>query len=199
MVDYGTISGTECINTLPLSNRHFWRMTMPAQILTQSRLKELLHYDPVTGIFTWATKRKYVAANIGDVAGGINGDGYIQIKLDTVLHQAHRLAFLYVNGKFPTSQVDHINHVRADNRFNNLRKCTNRENTQNQGVSSNNTSGVTGVSWHVCNNNWNVIIGVNMKSVYVGSYSNFDDAVSARKAAEVKHGFHENHGKFMDQ
>lgn len=88
--------------------------------LTQERLKELLHYEPETGVFTWLVKpANWIKA--GTVAGTIHARGYIYIKSNGKKYAAHRLAFLYMEGSFPEDQVDHINRERADNRWVNLR------------------------------------------------------------------------------
>ena len=92
-------------------------------MLTSSRLKSLLDYDPDTGVFFW--KR-------GKIAGTPDKDGYIQIQIDGKIYKAHRLAFLFQNGSFPTGQVDHKNMEPADNRFCNLRNATPSENRANE-------------------------------------------------------------------
>lgn len=105
--------------------------------LTQERLKEILHYDLRTGIFTWivATARRI---SIGDAAGCVNtSDHYIYIRIDGKLYAAHRLAFLYVEGAFPPEEVDHINQVRSENHFGNLRHATRRQNSHNRSVGAN--------------------------------------------------------------
>lgn len=164
---------------------------MTAQILTQKELKELLHYCPDTGIFTWLVARGRVS--IGHIAGQLM-DGYTSIRIDRRMYRAHRLAWLYVTGNFPADQLDHINHVRDDNRFFNLREATDQVNGMNKSISSRNTSGVTGVYKHACGK-WQVEIRDKKRYVYGGIYADFFDAVCVRKAAEVMYGYHENHGK----
>ena len=79
--------------------------------LTQDRLKELLHYDPDTGVFTWIQKpAPRGRAIIGSVAGGLKQHGYITIGINQREYYAHRLAWLYVYGEWPEDQIDHINH-----------------------------------------------------------------------------------------
>lgn len=93
----------------------------------------------------------------------------------------HRLV-MNVSDQF---QIDHINHKRYDNRKNNLRIVTNSQNSMNKGLQSNNTSGVTGVSFY--NNMWNAEIRYNQKKYYLGSFDNKEDAIKARKEAEEKY------------
>jgi hypothetical protein len=106
-------------------------------MLNQKTLKKYLNYDPETGVF----KRKINSgkAKIGDVAGGINGSGYICIRINSVKYRAHRLAWLYVHGKFPDNQIDHINRVKNDNRIDNLRDVTQSVNARNRDLLSTNT------------------------------------------------------------
>lgn len=98
--------------------------------LTQARLKELLHYNPETGVFTRLVSLNF-AVKVGDVAGSLMKKGYWAIGVDKTKHKAHRLAWLYVHGVWPKDQVDHINGVKTDNRIENLREATNAENSQN--------------------------------------------------------------------
>lgn len=83
--------------------------------------------------------------------------------------------------------VDHINHMKNDNRKNNLRIASRTENNRNVQLSSNNTSGTTGVRWHKVCEKWIANITVNKKLLHLGYYDNFEDAVSARKEAEEKY------------
>lgn len=99
-------------------------------MITQDRLRELLHYDPDTGIFTRLVSTGW-RGKVGDVAGYKNPDGYLVIMIDYKLYLAHRLAWLYTYGRFP-EVTDHINGVRDDNRIVNLREVTNWENAQNK-------------------------------------------------------------------
>ena len=151
--------------------------------LTAEKLRELLHYDPETGIFT----RKVSTANrvkVGDVAGCLRGDGYLSIMLQRRLYQAHRLAWLHTYGEWPTGQIDHINRVRTDNRISNLRDVTHKQNHQNRSKPSSNTSGHPGVCWHKLNSRWVAQIKHNQKPIHLGYFSTIEEAVAARKAAE---------------
>lgn len=99
--------------------------------LTQARLKEILHYDPDTGIFTRRLDRGPNAPK-DSVAGTPDKNGYIVIKVDFTQYKAHRLAWLYIYGVWPNNQIDHINHIVDDNRIVNLRDVTNSENQANR-------------------------------------------------------------------
>jgi len=167
---------------------------MTDQILTQERLKELLHYNPETGVFTWIAKVAQ-GVNVGDIAGSTDTYGHIQIKIKYKIYLAHRLAFLYMTGAFPPVHTDHINHNPADNRWLNLRPVTHQENHHNRIISENNTSGINGVSWMKRNKKWRVRINIDGKLVHLGLYRELSDAAKARKEAEIKYGYHENHGQ----
>ncbi|WP_276118384.1 HNH endonuclease [Pararhizobium qamdonense] len=118
--------------------------------LTHERLLELLHYDPETGVFTWRVDRwrgrgmGVLAAAAGSVAGSVNGDGYVCIKIDGENHKAHRLARFYVTGEWPRAMVDHRDLDRSNNRYDNLRNATRGQNRANS--TSKNKHGFKGVA-----------------------------------------------------
>ena len=112
---------------------------------TQEFLKKYLSYNPLTGIFTKKTQAPN--SNIGDVAGGKQGKGYLVLCVGgNPGYLLHRVAWLYVYGYWPKSQIDHINRVVTDNRISNLREATRTENYQNKGAQKNSKTGVKGVS-----------------------------------------------------
>lgn len=163
-------------------------------MLTQKRLKELLCYDPGTGVFTNLISRS-PSAVAGAVAGWIDiHNGYIQIQIDGRNYPSHRLAWLYVYGEFPIHEIDHTNGKRDDNRIVNLRAVTSSENSKNSKIRSTNTSGITGVSWCKNSNKWMVQISDNKKQINLGRFSDKFEAICARKSAENRLGYHPNHG-----
>ena len=112
---------------------------MPSQ-LTQARLKELLSYDPETGLFTWKLSNSR-RTKVGSIAGCIHPQGYIHIRIAGKAYGAHRLAVLYMTGSFPIEVVDHVNNKRADNRWSNLECVSNKINLGRRTHSLTNTSG----------------------------------------------------------
>lgn len=135
--------------------------------LTQEILKKHLSYDKDTGIFTWLDNidtKKYL---IGKTAG-TKDNGYIRIGLYGKIYRAHRLAWLYMNGEFPERHIDHINGIRDDNRFVNLREASNHENGMNTSIWSTNTSGYRGV--YKRRDKWQTSIIVNGIKRYLGTY-----------------------------
>jgi len=91
-------------------------------------------------------------------------------------------------------EIDHINSDGLDNRLINLRNVDHLENGKNQKMKSNNISGVTGVSWNKKRSKWHANIGIKKRKIHIGYFFDKFEAVCARKAAEIKYGFHENHG-----
>ena len=159
-------------------------------MLTQERLKELLHYDETTGFFT---RRVDVGTRgkAGGVAGCVRNDGYIHLKVDGRLCLAHRLVWLYVHGEFPPADIDHANRIRADNRISNLRLATRAENNTNSKTHSTNTSGFRGVSWNKGEGKWRAYAGLNRKQHHLGYYPTAEAAHEAYDAFA-----RQNYGKF---
>jgi len=154
-------------------------------MLTKEQLKEVLDYSPETGVWVWkkATRKGFTGKRAGQLSRG-----YRYIRLFGRLYLEHRLAFLYMEGEIPPQQVDHINRVRADNRWDNLRHASHTENCHNM-WSNRNTSGVKGVSWDKKNSKWLAQISVNGKQMNLGRFATKEEAAAAHKsAAKVLHG-----------
>lgn len=115
--------------------------------LTQERLKELLEYNPETGTFIWLIPPKNNPRMLGKTAGSTSKRGYVQISIDNKLWFAHRLAFLYMEGRLPRECIDHIDVNPSNNIWSNLRECTSSENKLNRGAMSNSKLGIKGVSF----------------------------------------------------
>lgn len=163
-------------------------------MVTADRVTKLIAYDPDSGALT-RIFRTSNSVKIGDKAGAISNHGYVRVSLDNKFYLAHRLAWLIMTGEWPDDQIDHINGIRHDNRWANLRQATNQENGKNQALRSTNKSGVTGVDWHSITGKWRAQITVNGKAVYLGVFTDIRDAEEARKTAEIKFAFHKNHGR----
>ena len=153
--------------------------------LTQDELKSLLAYDPETGVFTRLTGRR-----AGRMTGTTRSYGYAKITISTKMYSAHRLAWLYVHGYFPVCQIDHINHIRDDNRIANLRLATSAQNHQNRRRITKSASGFLGVTWHKRDASWQAHIETNGRSRHLGYFKCLAKALLARKQAEqVYHPF----------
>ncbi|PHM42378.1 HNH endonuclease [Xenorhabdus szentirmaii] len=161
--------------------------------LTQRKLKDILSYDPESGLFHW---RKVVSGpvKIGQIAGTKNSNGHIMISISRKRYVAHRLAWLYMTGKWPTGEIDHVNVIGSDNRWNNLRLCTRSENECNKGLRKDNTSGFKGVCWNKTNKKWIVKIKLNNKTRNLGGFNDIELAdLVAREAREKYHGLFARH------
>jgi len=163
-------------------------------LITQEELKDYLHYNPETGIFIRRIKTSN--ANIGDIVGSTDVHGYKQAGIKGNMYKLHRMAFLYMGKPMP-EQVDHINHQKTDNRWCNLRSATAQINQRNKTIQKNNTSGFNGVWWHKQRSKWVAEIKINRKKNYLGIFKDKQDAINARQEANIRYGFHENHGKSL--
>jgi len=164
--------------------------------MTKESISEpLLSFNPDTGSIKWLTSRGRMKA--GDEAGRYDRDGYVRVTIKSKTYLAHRLMWLFVHKTMPPDgvEVDHINHVRDDNRISNLRLSpftSVHKNQHNRSLGKNNTSGHMGV--RRSGEKWRAEIKIDGKKVSLGTYSLLEDAVTARKEAELKYGFHKNHG-----
>lgn len=154
--------------------------------LTAERLRELLHYDPETGVFTRRIPCGGKDGNKfkpGSVVGSRTALGYLETQLDGARGLMHRLAVLYMTGRWPVDQVDHLNGLRADNRWLNLREVDNRTNIENRRrPNKNNRSGWLGC--HQDKGRWAAQITVNRKRVGLGRFATPQEAHAAYLAAK---------------
>jgi hypothetical protein len=163
--------------------------------LTCERARELFRYDRRSGKLYWRVKVGKFHA--GDEAGCTreqrSGNKYRIVGADGSYYLVHSVVWLMAYGYWPKAEVDHENGDGLDNRLKNLRDVTRKVNCQNTCRRRDNTSGQTGVYRHE-SGSWCASISVN-KRRHLGSFSSFDEAVRVRKRAEVKYGFHVNHGR----
>lgn len=151
--------------------------------LTAERLREMLTYDPDTGVFSWNVPTKKI--RIGDVAGGMNIHGYGVIGIDKHTYLAHRLAWLYVHGVWPANEVDHRDSDKTNNRIANLREATTQQNQHNRvHAQTNSKSGVLGVSRTKVGRPWQAFIKLNGCQKYLGRFSSQNEAHAAYIAAK---------------
>jgi hypothetical protein len=174
--------------------------------ITQAFLREVLDYDPGTGVFRWRERvpnehynehacRMLNTRDAGKVAGSLAPCNYLRVQMLGSKYLLHRLAVLWMEGCWPQGEVDHIDGDPRNNRWTNLRVVPREANRRNAARRSDNTSGVTGV-WRVPESGkWLAYIRYDKRLKNLGRYERFEDAVAARKAAETIYGFHENHGK----
>jgi hypothetical protein len=157
-------------------------------MLTAEILRELLDYDPETGVFTWLAGRR-----AGKIAGGFRSDGYHTISIGSSRRYfAQRLAFLYVYGRWPAEDVDHIDGNPSNNAIVNLREATRSQNLQNKRSRSNTSSGLKGVTWQ--GRKWVARIKRDGRNDYLGSFKTAEEAHAAYCAAA-----REAYGEFARQ
>jgi hypothetical protein len=150
--------------------------------LTADRLRQLLDYDPETGVFTWRVNGRK-NPHEGKVAGVINASGGRVIRVDFRMYHAARLAWLHVYGEWPEGFVDHINRDRSDDSLRNLREADRGQNTWNSKRNSRNTSGHKGVHFSKVQGRWRALIGHRGKMHYLGSFEKIEEAIAARATA----------------
>jgi len=152
--------------------------------LTAQRLRELLHYNEDTGEFTWIVSRGNQFSKPGMKAGFKDTYGHLGIEIDGKRYLSHRLAWLYVYGKWPDRQIDHINRIRDDNRIQNLRDVHGVVNANNKGNYRNNTTGFKGVT--IKNGRFIAQIKIDGKCKYFGSFETSEKASEAYQKAALK-------------
>lgn len=171
---------------------------------TPEYLRERFRYDAKTGKLFWREagpehfklRRTHLMWNTrfaGEEVGALLNPGYLYVNLKKSVMLVHRIIWVIVYGYWP-EQVDHINHVRTDNRLSNLREVNASGNAQNTSLPADNTSGRIGVYWFKQRNTWYARIKVGPKNHHLGYFKEKNDAIAAREAAERKFGFHANHG-----
>lgn len=161
-------------------------------MITQEYLKSVVTYDPETGHFIWigeSSPRRQCGDRMGTV---LSDKGYLRAVVGGRSYLLHRLAWLYVYGRLPCGFIDHINHDTRDNRIENLRSVDRRGNGRNMLIRSDNSSGAVGV--YRSGKKWVAQMFAGGASKYLGTFGSFDAAAKARREAEDRHGFHENHG-----
>lgn len=158
---------------------------MAVDNLTAEVVRELLHYDPNTGVFTWKHRVAH-RVQVGDVAG-TRCKRHSRLMILSKQRLAHRVAWLYVHGKWPDGVIDHINRNSFDNRLCNLRDVTQRENLQNASLSRKNKSGVTGVRFDPVRCKWVAELKAQHRNLNLGRFATKEEAVAARKRAEAQH------------
>jgi len=156
-------------------------------------LRHLFVYDPETGVLRWRVKPHPSAQRIkpGDVAGTVGiKHGYLVVGISRVYYYVHRIIWKMQTGADPVDQIDHRDGGKLNNRWLNLRAADNGKNRWNTKLAKNNRSGVKGVTFEH-GRAWLAQIGKDRAQIRLGRFKNFDDAVAARRDAEIR-----LHGEF---
>ena len=146
-------------------------------MLSAAEIQAVVSYDSMTGEFVWNEGQRRARK----IAGCVDADGYRRISIGGKLHQAHRLAWVLVNGAPPTGQIDHINGLKGDNRIANLRDVSGAENQQNRHRAQG-ANRFPWVSWKNKEKRWRAAFRVNGKTVTVGHFSTAESAYAAALA-----------------
>jgi len=147
-------------------------------------------YNEESGELTY--RRSSVDKLPGEIATYRHRKGYLVVRFEDREYKAHRVIWLMKTGEEP-DEVDHINHIRDDNRWSNLRNVSSREQQLNMSLHKNNKSGVQGVR-QLASGRFNAFIMVNRKHINLGTFDSLEEAAAARKEAHKRYGFHANHG-----
>jgi HNH endonuclease len=150
--------------------------TKPDNNITAELVRERLHYDPDTGIFTWKKGRKN---DIGKVAGCLNSRNYRLISIFDRSYMGHRLAWLYVHGQWPTKWIDHIDGDASNNRISNLREVTPLESAKNRRFK--------GCYFVKHKRRFRALLMVSGHRMYLGSFKTEEEARAAYVAASIKY------------
>lgn len=180
--------------------------------LSYEQVSEILNYDAETGNLFWKERPEHLFSDRGrggrraaasrwnkvyagtEALASPKANGYLTGAIFGKQITAHRAAWLLATGDWPSGDIDHINGDPADNRFFNLRDGTTSENMQNQRRYKNNKSGHVGVSYRKRDGRWSAYINLNGCRKYLGEFRTLDEAISARRIANVEFGFSPRHG-----
>lgn len=177
--------------------------------LTFDYVQSRLALDRETGVLTWKERpldhfptasewKRWHTRYCGAEFGAIEPIGrchYRAGKMDGRKFYSHRIVWLLIHGAWPSGQIDHIDHNGLNNKPENLRVVTASENQRNTKKNRRNKSGHMGVFWMADAGRWMAYIRFNRKQKYLGLYDNLEDAIEARKLAEIQYGYHPNHGE----
>lgn len=174
--------------------------------VSQERLHAIFHLDNSTGLLFWKERgpetmpddRARISFNnqhAGHVAGSVKSRGWMEVSIDDKSYRVHHVVFAIANGYWPQKPIDHINHVRSDNRPENLREASYSENNKNRGPDKRNRTGACGV-FPVPSGRFRAFLGTG-EGRNLGTFDTVEDAVIARETEMRRRGYHPNHGKVV--
>lgn len=159
---------------------------MKKDAITLERLRELFSFDPETGVFTWVNPTNWSISR-GEALGRVGAHGYVCAILDGKSYLVHRLAWLWMTGEWPKNSIDHINGIKTDNRFCNLRDVTHSMNCHNKRIRNpTNKHGAMGVCWMEKRKTWVANICVNKRNKNLGDFETKEAAAQAYLEAKMK-------------
>lgn len=159
-------------------------------MVSTNEIARALRYEPETGVLSWKVGRLQ-----GRAAGCLLPSGYRMIQIQGEKLLAHRVAFAIATGVMPADHIDHINGVKDDNRLVNLRCVAKSVNLRNCKLNKRSKTGLPGVYWARKAGRWIAFISTDNGRLHLGTHTTIFSAACARKSAELKHGYHANHGR----
>jgi hypothetical protein len=163
-----------------------------------AELQTFAYYNPETGHFICTRFQGGKGKKVGEILGTMRDGGYLVLRVGGTLFRNARLAWLWMTGEWPRFEIDHINRITWDDRWENLRDVTPTINSRNRPRQSNNTSGITGVYWAQKDQKWRAQIKMQGKCIVIGDFDSKEEATKARyeyTKTRPELGFHPNHGK----
>lgn len=157
-------------------------------------LKEVLEYNPITGELKWKTNQYSRRVVVGSRAGSVSSNGYRYVQIFGTNYAEHHLIWFIQTGQWSNQVIDHINHKRDDNRWENLREVSRADNMRNQSKRTNTLSGEQGIWYCKRRDRYIAELTYNGKKVLQRQFKKFDQALQAREEKLAELGFHENHG-----
>lgn len=169
---------------------------------SQEYLNSIFEYDAITGELKWKFRLEGTKAWNTRYANqlalnSVHRKGYLYGSLGRLTVRTHRVIWKLLYDTEPV-QIDHINGIRSDNRQINLRGATAEDNQKNTKLRTDNKSGCVGVQFRKDIEKWRAYINVNKKQVNLGTFDTKNDAIKARKTADLKYEYHKNHGRIAD-
>ena len=164
-------------------------------MLTFEEANKLFRYEPSSGKLFWRERRNPNIPASLEARSVDKRYKYMRVNVGGKLYMVHRVIMVLMGRTLgPRDFVDHIDHDRQNNRWDNLRVVNKEANTRNLSRYKKNKLGVTGVYQHADSHRFLAYIRVNYRKIHLGSFKTLEEAAQARKDAEIKYGFHENHG-----
>ena len=150
------------------------------KLITHEKLLELVHYDPISGIFT--ARKAWKIKSEGEIIGSPHCEGYLQVTIEYEKYLLHRLAVFYMTGEWPKEDTDHKNRNRIDNRWENLREATRGQNMMNGSLRQDNSTGVKGVCKIKKTGKFEAYVIKDKVKMYLGSFCSIHEAYLMRQA-----------------